>query len=329
MTKSIDGQVADNTERIRDVDSRFVAVDTSRRRGLTFGPNLAEIAVDVDVYKRDTENSVQFSLNNFTHGLSRGTFGDDRRSWSNLGADVDVTLTTTGANRIAKSFAGGIGAIRRVDAGVDSTTPAKSDSDVSGTFASAVSTNTPTGDTTTVRAVYDAAEFAGDPVEFGIFDTTGDVLMFRAVVDPSSFAFVGSDDDVRVDFGITVTSASTSGTAVITDAVKSAVAESIASVYSAVGPDVIRFGKGNKEFDPSDTSLGDPVIGKTVLLTQNANTVRVETSVTQSEPSTQPVDLTELSVEDGSGTTLYLASFDSFEKTDDESFDASVSFRFV
>ena len=104
MPESVDEYVADNSKRIRNIDGRFVEVDSNRSRDLSFGSNFFVVTVGVEVYRRSTGDQIVFGHPSASKGFGRGTFGDDRGAWS-LVTDAEARADFTKQGRKAAAEA--------------------------------------------------------------------------------------------------------------------------------------------------------------------------------------------------------------------------------
>lgn len=328
MARNIDRFVAENRERIRDVDSRFVEVDSERDRDLSFGPSYIEVDVDAVVYRRTTGSQVVFGHADDSKGFGRGTFGDDKGEWEPVATvDVDSVVFTRGGRRsVAQALDGQDGAVTTSKAGTGTNDPATADDELTGVYAVTRTSNDKRDDNEArSRGVHDAASWVGDPVELGVFDDS-DRLLARVVVDDPDDVF--STDEVRVDITLTFEGDGV-GNSVITDVGEESVADAVAFPYESTGPVEFRFGSGTDDFDNGDTSLTDPQFSKANERVVDRNRVTARTHVFESEPDVQPVDVGELAVFDNSDRMIWATSIRTFTKRDGAAFNAESEFRVV
>jgi len=307
MPKGVDEYVAENSKRIRDVDSRFVQVDSNRARDLSFGSNFFEVTVGVELYKRSTGDQVVFGHPDDSKGFGRGTFGDDRGAWS-LVTDVEVSadFTRQGRKAAAEALDGQTGAVERGAIGGDTTPVSTQDTSLGmetgrrDTFASR------SGNTTRTTALYAATDVVGVPGEVGIFDGD-DRLLARVTVDIADGA-IAATDEVRGVITLTV-EGSGNGKAVVTDDGEEALAAALRSPSAVVGPSEFAFGDGDTDFAESDTSLTSEVVRKNAGRETGRDRVSSFTRVTEADMNSIAVDLSEAGLFDNDGRMLWATTF--------------------
>lgn len=307
MPKSVDEYVAENSKRIRDVDSRFVQVDSNRARDLSFGSNFFEVTVEVEVYKRSTGDQVVFGHPDGSKGFGRGTFGDDRGAWS-LITDVEASadFTRQGRKAAAEALDGKAGAVERGAIGGDTTTVSTQDTSLGAetgrrdTFASRL------GNTTRTTTLYAATDVVGVPGELGVFDGDGRLLA-RVTVNIADGA-IDPTDEVRGVVTLTF-EGSGNGKAVITDDGQEALAAALRSPKSVVGPSEFAFGDGDTDFDESDSSLTSEVTRKNAGRDTGRDRVSSFTRLSEADMSSISVDLSEVGLFDNDGRMLWATTF--------------------
>lgn len=328
MARNIDRFVAENRERIRDVDSRFVEVDSDRDRDLSFGPSFIEVGVDVTVYRRSTGSQIVFGHADASKGFGRGTFGDDKGVWEPV-ADVAtdrVVFTQGGRRAVAQALDGQDGAVTTSKAGTGTNDPVTSDDVLTGVYADVRTYNSkPADDTVQSRAIHDAASWVGDPVEVGIFDDT-DRLLARAVVDDPDDVF--ATDEVRVDITLTIEGDGV-GNSVVTNDGEAAVADAIAFPFEATGPVEFAFGSGEDQFEKSDSELTDRKFSKANERVLDRNRITARTHIFEGEPDIQPVEVGEMAVFDNNDRMIWATTVRTFTKREGSGFNAESEFRVV
>ena len=326
MTRQVDRYVAENRERIRRVSSRFVEVDSAQDRDLSFGPNLIDVDVTgVAAFARSTGTQALFGHADASKGFGRGTFGDDRREWEELSIDdTDVAFTRQGRRAVAAALDGRDGAVTTSKAGTGTDDPATTDDALTGVYSVArVANSKPDPDSVESSGVHDAASWAGDVIEVGIFDGE-DRLLSRVVVD--GVGEISPTDDVRLDVTLTFTGSGV-GNSVFTDAGDEVVADAMARPLTATGPAEFAFGSGDDEFDRSDTELTDEIFRKGAERDVDRDRIIARTHVFEHEPDTQPVDISEMAVFGTDGRMIWATRLREFTKRDDAGFNAEAEFR--
>lgn len=330
MTKGVDQYVAENRQRIRQVDRRFIQVDSNQNRTLTFGPSTVDVDVGVELYTRPTGDQIITGHADAAHGFGRGTFGDDKGAWS-LVTDATATaeFTKLGRKAVAESLNGDTGAVERAVAGVDTSSAATGDTALGNETARAPTFASAAGNQTTATAVFDAADWVGDGGEFGIEDADGRLLA-RVTVDPAGYAIAS---DAEVKGVVTLTFAGDGiGKSVVTSDGEAAIAESMASAKATVGPSEWAFGTGSTEFTKASSSLSAEVFRKPVARQAGRDRVTVSASVFEKDATTTPTltgdhsyDLSEGGIVDNSGRLIWATTFRTTTKDDDTALDAEMS----
>lgn len=108
----IDRLVAENRRQIRQIGGRFVQVDSSRDRDISFGPSVFEVSVDVDVFRRSTGNQMVVGHPDASKGFGMGSFGDDKGEWEQINDPVaTVEFTKQGRRAVVRALDGQDGAV--------------------------------------------------------------------------------------------------------------------------------------------------------------------------------------------------------------------------
>ena len=330
----IQEQVAENRTTGRRLNGRFIDLPETANRNLSFARNTIEVAVTaVEVYTRPLNNAlVSGHPTGSNHGSGHGESGDQRGGWTLQQSTVNTEVfTRDGRNAVRDSLDGQTGGgFSLVVIGTGTGDAATGDTTL----------ESKTGDTYTwglkdagneVRArsgfrfAEDGLESA-DLTEVGIVDGTGR-LISRATIPAVSTT---EEEEVRVDVTLTVSGSGT-GNSVVTNDGEAAVADSIRATGEVVGINEIAFGTGTTDPAKSDSSLAAEEFRKTALRELDNERIKARVAVTEVEPNTQPVDLTEIGVFDNSGTPrlLWRVTFDALEKDSGFGFEASASYRIV
>ena len=307
MPESVDEYVADNSKRIRNVDSRFVQVDSNRSRDLSFGSNFFTVTVEVEVYRRSTGDQVVFGHPNESKGFGRGTFGDDRGAWS-LVTDTEASadFTKQGRRAAAEALNGQTGAVAQGAIGGDTTAVTTSDTALGQEFDRADTFASRSANTTRTTTLFDSTDVVAQPGELGIFDQD-DRLLARVTVDIPDDT-VGDTDEVRGVVLLTF-EGSGQGNAVVTSEGENALADSIRSPKVSVGPTEYAFGDGSTEFTKSDTSLTSEVIRKNAGREVGRDRINAFTRVSETDMNSISVDISEVGLFDNEGRMLWATTF--------------------
>lgn len=307
MPKSVDEYVADNSKRIRDVDSRFVQVDSNRARDLSFGSNFFVVDVDVELYTRSTGDQIVFGHPSASKGFGRGTFGDDKGAWS-LETDVEASaeFTKQGRKAAAEALNGQTGAVAQGGIGGGTTAASTSDTALGLELGRTDTFTSRTSNVLRTTSIYAATDVAGTPGELGIFDGD-DRLLARVTVDTSNVT-VGDTDEVRGVVILTFTGDG-NGAAVVTNDGEDALAASIASPKVTVGPSEYAFGDGTTDFSKSDTGLSSEQTRKNAGRESGRDRIRAFTRLSDADMNGISVDLSEVGLFDNQGRMLWATTF--------------------
>lgn len=326
MANEIEDYVADNTRRTRQIDTRFVEVAAERTRNLSFTNNTFSLTASIEIYTRPLNDSLISGHPNAKHGSGRGVAGDTRGSWS-LETSSATTGVFTASGRTAVRDALGGEPTGGVDAGVIGT--GSDDATVSDdTLTAETGSTTAYGyadadDKLRVRSDYRFSDHPiGDAEEYGI-ESAGGKLYARF----TETVALTEEQEVRTDITLTISGSGIGGQVIPTSGL-TAVRDSIDNAGS-IGINSIAFGTGTIEFTESDTNLNAEVYEKEVITNLTSENVEAEVYTSESEPASQPVDLSEIAVFDNQGNAMMLATFTEFEKTDQFPFNARAGFRVV
>jgi len=326
MTKKIQDQVAKNRNQTRRLDAQFVNVSMQNERNLTFTNNYIEVQIQVEVYSRDLGPSLISGHPDPSHGAGRGEAGDQRAGWTQESISVSSSqLVRGGRNAVRDALDGQTGAVNQIGVGTGTDNAEPSD-DALTTETSKKFCWGQKDSSTVTRARSSPFLFAeyGDVVqEFGVFDQNLR-MMTRSTLDNA--LDLDNEKELRVDVTFTFTGDAI-GDAVITDDGEEALADSIASVDTVVGLKEINFGTGSTDPAESDTSLAAEEIAKDCARVLDSEQISARSKLYDTEPNSQPVDLTELGVTDNNGRLLWRTLISSFEKN--ENFEVNTTIGFI
>jgi len=328
----IQDQVAENRRGVQQIDGRFIFVPDRRDQNLTFGRNSFEMSLEVEVYTRPLNDSlVSGHPDGSQHGSGQGVSGDQRGAWTlQEDAEASTKWTRDGRNAVRDSLAGDTGAITQVAVGTSGSAAAVDDA--------ALGAETGRTDAYGIRSTEafnalrsranflfaETGESGLDPVEFGVFDSTGR-LLGRVTTDAVA---VGPSEEVRVDLTTTIQGGG-NGSSAITDEGESAVADSLQLEAVTIGLDEMAWGTGTTAPTESDTSLGNEVYRATVSREKSLETITVSAPQFENQPAGQPYDYTEVGVFDNQGNLVWRTTMDPYEKDENTRFTTSVGFRLV
>ena len=324
-------QVAENRESTRRLDGRFVDLPETANRNLSFARNTVEISVTVEIYKRSLNDSLISGHPDPAQGSGRGVAGDVRGSWTAVSTTTQSALfVRAGRNAVRDALDGQTGAVREGAVGTSSTDASVGDTALAAETGSTLAYGVK--DSATVmraRSNYLFAEDglgSTDAVEFGIKDETGRLLA-RVTTDAVD---VAESEELRADISLEVNGSGVGNSVITTDG-ETAIADSLRAIGDVVGINEIRFGTGSTAASKSDSALGNEEYAQNALRTLSNEAIEAEVVTDSSQPSTQPVDLTEIGVFDNSSTPrlLWRTTMDPLEKTDAFGFRTKVSFRIV
>jgi hypothetical protein len=327
----IQDQVADNRRDVQRLNSRFIFVPERQEQNLSFGQNLIETAVSINVYTRPLNGGLTSGHPEPEYGSGRGVAGDLRGDWT-LQEDVAASAEWTrgGRNAVRDALAGETGSAETTAVGTGTGAAAPSDTSLQAETATSPASGIRDGEAynavrTRSSFRFTAAGDGGEPLrEYGLFDATGRLLA-RVTTDPLP---VSRDAEVRVDLTLTVTG-SGNGTSVITDAGETAVADSLRSDAEVVGLDEIAWGTGTAAPDAGDTALASEVFRATAQRITDFEVLTVSAPQFESQPSGQPYSYTEVGVFDNEGRLVWRTTLDGFTKNEDIRFTTAVGFKLV
>lgn len=329
----IQQQVAENRRDARRLNGRFIDLPETANRNLSFARNTIEVSVELEVYKRSLGSSLISGHPDPQHGSGRGESGDVRGSWSKVSTTVtSALLVRDGRNAVRDALDGQAGALREAAVGTGGSEAVTGDSALSTetgrTLAYGV-TSTEAHNGVRGRANFLFAEdglVGTDAAEFGLHDETGRLLA-RATTDGVT---VAETEEVRVDMTLTFEGSGT-GNSVITEDGEEALAEAMRAVGVTVGLNEIAFGTGSTDPSKTDTGLEAREFAKYCGRDLDNEQITAVVNVAEAEPSTQPVDLTEVGVFDNAATPrlVWRVTMDTLEKTDSFGFRTSAGFRIV
>lgn len=324
MARDLQEYVAENRQNVKRIDSRFISIEgDQRQRNLSFTGNTFEVAITVEVYERDLQNGLYSGHPNAKHGSGRGVAGDVRGAWTQAFSSVtSKVFTRDGRNAVRDALDGQTGAAKRSAIGTGTTDASVGDS--------ALGSET---DETWSYGVKDAAtktrnrggfRFHQHPPtveEWGVKDDGG-----RLMVRATETLNTSDEKEVRLDVTFDITGNGAGNTVITTDG-ETAVADSIRAKGTVVGLEEMAFGTGTSSFSKSSTSLTSEEYRKNVQRLLEAERITARMWTAESEPSTQPVDLSEMAVFDNNGRMVFAATFDPFEKTSQYPFLSEAAFR--
>jgi len=325
----IQDQVAANRRDVERIDGRFVFVPDRRDENLTFGRNEVRVDVEVAVYTRSLNDSLISGHPDAAHGSGRGVAGDVRGGWTlQEDAEASADWTRDGRNAVRDSLAGETGAGDVIAAGTDSTDAAPDDTALGAETGRASAYGVRSTEAHNAVRFRSNFLFAGhgesglDPVEAGLFDTTGR-LMGRVT---TATVPVGPSEEVRVDLTATIDGGG-NGASVVTEGGETAVATSLQLPSVTVGLDEIAWGTGTTDPTKTDTALDTEVYRTTCERRTALEVVTVTAPQFENEPTGQPYDYTEVGVFDNDGRLVWRTTMDSFKKDDTVRFTTSIGFK--
>jgi hypothetical protein len=329
----IQEQVAENRTKARRLNGRFIDLPETANRNLSFARNTIVVDVTVDVYKRGLGNSLISGHPDPQHGSGRGEAGDVRGSWSKVSTTTQSSvLVRQGRNAVRDALDGQAGALREAAVGTSSGTAVTGDtalgSETGRTLAYGIR-STEVNNAVRGRANYGFSEDgleSSDAAEYGLLDESGRLLTHSTM----DAVTVAETEELRVDVTLTFNGDSVGESAFTNDG-EAALADAMRAVGDVVGINEIAFGTGTTTPSKSDTSLAAEEFRKNALRELNNERIKARVAVMEAEPTTQPVDLTEMGVFDNSSTPrlLWRVTFDAVEKDSGFGFEASASYRIV
>lgn len=327
MTRNADQYIAENRSEIRSTQANFIEVtDKGASRDLSFPRNLIEVTVEVEIYKRPLNSAlISGHPDGSVHGSGHGEAGDGRGGWT-LVEDVEnsTVWTKDGRNAIRDALDGQAGAIKQAALGHGTRDAASTDADLQNRQATVFAFGTKDDrNTTRGHGIFLFQQHNEAGTEFGLLDDSGRLLSRTTVDDVAPT----NEEEVRAEVVLTFNGSGT-GDSVVTDEGERTTADAIRLDSVTVGLLEMAWGTGTTAFSKSDTALTSEEIRKNVQRELDLETIRTFGKLYESEPSTQPVDLSEVAVFDNNGNMYWATTFDSEEKDDSAPLTTTVGFRF-
>lgn len=327
MSKGIDRFVSENRDQITKINANFTPISTQSTQNLSFKDSKIEVEAEIEVYTRPLNNGlISGHPNGSVHGSGEGTSGDHRGNWSLEANTIESEdFVQTGRNNVRDVLAGDTtGAIRQTAVGTDSTGVNSGDTSLGNESGRVFAWGKQGGSTkeSIAESIFLFHQFGDSVSEYGVYSDSG-VLYNRIVastVNPSA------EEELRVETTFTVTGDGL-GTSVITNTGEERIAASLRSVDTAIGLRDFGFGNGTSTPSKTDTSLDNQVFTKIAEQQRNPEVVTAHTVVFGFEPSTQPVDISEIGVFDNNGNLIWRTTLETFEKEEQTEFEVFAGFR--
>lgn len=327
MGKNADKLIAENRQRIRNTQANFIEVtDRGASRDLSFSRNLITVSVEVEVYKRSLNSSlISGHPDGSSYGSGHGEAGDVRGGWTLVeDAENSAVWTRDGRNAIRDALDGQAGAIKSGVLGHGSRDAASTDTDLQNRQATVFAFGTKDSrNVTRGNALFLFQQHNEAGTEFGLLDDDGRLLC-RVTVDDVTPT---KDEEVRAELVLTFEGDGT-GNSVVTDEGERSTADAIQLDSVTVGLTEMAWGTGTSSFSKSDTALTSEEIRKDVDRDLELESLRLFSKLYESEPNSQPVDLSEVAVFDNNGNMYWATNFDPQEKDDSAPMTTTVGFRF-
>lgn len=327
MTKGIDRFVSENRDQITNINANFTPISTQSTQNLSFRYSVIEVEVEIEVYTRPLNNSlISGHPNGSVHGSGEGTLGDNRGNWSLESITMESEdFVQTGRNNVRDVLAGDTtGAIRQTAVGTDSTGVNPGDTSLGNESGRVFAWGKEGGTTkeSIAESIFLFSQFGDSVSEYGVYSDSG-VLYNRIVtstVNPSS------EEELRTETTFTIT-ADGLGSSVVTNTGEEQIAASLRSVGTAIGLREFGFGNGTSTPSKTDTSLDNELFTKIAEQQRGPEVVTAHTIVFEFEPSTQPVDISEVGVFDNNGNLIWRTTLETFEKDEQTKFEVFAGFR--
>lgn len=327
MTKRIDQFVSENRDNVKRIDATFVPTSGQSNKNLTFGNNEIEVSTAIQIYTRPLNNTlISGHPNGNEHGSGEGESGDTRGSWT-LVEDVEASesFVTSGRNALRNALAAQAGShIGKIALGTGTSDAGPSDSALDTETARVFAWPKPGGSNnqSVAESIFLFHEHSDSNSEYAAYSAGGDI--YNRIT--TTAVNTTEEEECRVEIEFTVTS-NTLGSAVITNTGENRIAGSLRAIDTPIGLNGIVFGSGSTAPSKTDTSLATREFAKRSQVERSSETVTTRTIVFQNEPTEQPVNISEIGVEDNSGNLLWRTVIEQFEKKANMEFDAYVGFR--
>lgn len=323
--------IAENRSDIRRTAATFIEAAERQSIDLTFGRNLVETTVSVEVYKRDLSDTLVVGHPNAAdHGIAGGKIGDHRAGWTSVTTSTETAVfTRAGRTALRDALDGQTGGIREAGIGTGTADAASGDTALGNLTAkvnaAAADAERPDAETARGIGVWRFHEHANAATEFGLYNTDGSLLC-RLTLPTDAAPTAEEEVRAEIDLGI---SGEGIGDSVVTNAGEEAIADALHFPTTTVALNEIALGSGSSTFSKSSTALTTEEFRRTVIRELELEAIRAETRVYPGEPSgSLPITLSEMAVYDNASTPrmLWATTFDDEEKTDGVSLRAGVGF---
>lgn len=328
VRRRLDERVAQNQQTGRSVESNFLEVSDRGRKDHSYLRNEFVVTLTATVWKRPIEGGLISGHPDPEHGSGRGVSGDQRGSWQLIGEEESaIRFTRRGRRAMRDTLDGQDANVTEVVVGDGSSSPTTGDEELVDETGRNFAWGHNEG-----NVGYAVGEFRFqhtlDPREFGVLDGEGR-LVTRAVFDDLG---ANSSEEVRVEFEFEIVGEGR-GSSVIVDTGPEAVATAFTS-RETFGLTEIAIGIGDREFETTDTELGEEVYRKSVERTLSLDGIRVGTLFQEYEPEDgegpvdQPFEITELAVYDNADRMIWATNLSPEEKNEEVTLSTTVGFRF-
>lgn len=326
MTKRIDTFVSENRQNIKKIDSTFVPISGQSNQNITFTSNEIGITLSVQVYTRPIGNGlVSGHPNGDTHGSGHGVSGDHRGGWTLVESDMESgEFVRGGRNNIRDLLDGVSGSYigkAAVGSGTGTAQPLQNSLESENGRVFAWGNPGSASNEADGEAIFRFNEHGGEINEYAMFSASETIYnrLTTATVSPSN------EQEVKVVTTFTVTG-NGGGSSAITDIGENRVADSFHAIDVPVGIDAIGFGNGTTTAAESDTSLENELFTSLAERQLSQEGITAHTVVFRDEPSSQPVDISEIGIFDNEDNLLWRTTVESFQKDEDVEFDVFVGF---
>jgi hypothetical protein len=326
MPRRIEETVAENRSGRKRLEGYAIEVSSDATRDYVFTGNTVEVTVGIEVYTRPLRTSFIMGHPDAARGMGRGEIGDHRGDWT-LVTDTEETgeFTSGGRGTVVDALAGGKIGLAALAVGSSTTAAGTGDSSLGSRAGSAFAFGMKdASNVTRARAPFLFSEFGDVVTEYGVEDQDGGLMsrLTTTAVDPTS------DEELKVEVAFEFNGDGI-GSSVITDAGEKGIADAIKIASETVGLYEVALGTGTTDPQKSDTSLNNEQDRKRAERETGDETVRGFTKWYKSEPSSQPLDVSELGVFDFDGNLVWFGTFDPFEKTEAFPFQGGAQIRII
>lgn len=326
MTKNIDKFVSKNRENINTINSTLTSISSQTSKNIQFIQNEIVILFELVIETRSTGNSlISGHPDGDTHGSGNGVSGDDRGSWNQQTNEISSeSFVNKGRKNLKNAIAGDSGeSVSETAIGTDSTLPSRTDTDLGNETSRVFTWSKSSGSGKALCTSEFRFHQTGSVIkEVGVFNENNQ--LYGRIL-PSSNVSVTQGQEVRTETTLKVEGIG-KGNSVITVTGQDEISEVFYNNSTKVGFRYVAFGSGTTSPAINDTSLETKELEKTAKREVTESQMTALAYVLNDEPSSQPVDISEIGILDEDKNLIWRATFEPFNKDNTITFQSEIGF---